>query len=96
MTSFIYYRWRKEFGGLKSDQVKRLKYLGKGNERLRNAVWGPALYGDRDFGALDHDRAGRVFWKIDYYDPDMTEGSADPADPLVTCRVLTIMLAEEA
>ena len=33
-----YYRWRKEFGGLKSDQVKRLKDLEKENERLRKAV----------------------------------------------------------
>ena len=35
---FTYYRWRKEFGGLKSDQVKRLKVLEKENERLRKAV----------------------------------------------------------
>ncbi len=34
VTQFTYYRWRKEFGGLKSDQVKRLKE----NERLRKAV----------------------------------------------------------
>ncbi len=33
-TPFTYYRWRKEFGGLKSDQVKRLKDLEKENERL--------------------------------------------------------------
>ena len=38
VTSFTYYRWRKEFGGLKSDQVKRLKDLEKENERLRKAV----------------------------------------------------------
>jgi putative transposase len=35
---FTYYRWRKEFGGLKGDQVKRLKELEKENERLRKAV----------------------------------------------------------
>jgi transposase InsO family protein len=29
VTPFTYYRWRKEFGGLKSDQVKRLKELEK-------------------------------------------------------------------
>ena len=34
----LYYRWRKEFGGLKSDQVKRLKDLEKEHERLRKAV----------------------------------------------------------
>ena len=38
MTPFTYYRWRKEFGGLKVDQVKRLKDLEKENERLRKAV----------------------------------------------------------
>jgi len=35
VTPFTYYRWRKEFGGLKLDQVKRLKDLVKENERLR-------------------------------------------------------------
>ena len=38
VTAVTYYRWRKEFGGLKSDQVKRLKDLEKENERLRKAV----------------------------------------------------------
>ena len=38
MTQFTYYRWRKEFGGLKGDQVKRLKELEKENDRLRKAV----------------------------------------------------------
>ena len=38
VTQFTYYRWRKEFGGLKTDQVKRLKELEKENERLRKAI----------------------------------------------------------
>ena len=38
VTPFTYYRWRREFGGLKADQVKRLKELEKENERLRKAV----------------------------------------------------------
>ena len=38
VTPFTYYRWRKEFGGLKTDQVKRLKELEKENDRLRKAV----------------------------------------------------------
>jgi transposase-like protein len=38
VTQFTYYRWRKELGGLKTDQVKRLKELEKENERLRKAV----------------------------------------------------------
>lgn len=38
MTPFTSYRWRKEFGRLKSDQVKRLKDLENENERLRKAA----------------------------------------------------------
>ena len=38
VTQFTYYRWRKEFGGLKSDQLERLKELEKENDRLRKAV----------------------------------------------------------
>ena len=38
-------------------------------------------HGERDFGALDLEGLGRVFWKIDYHDPTRTFGSEDPADP---------------
>ena len=38
VTEVSYYRWRKEFGGLKVDQVKRLKDLETENQRLRKAV----------------------------------------------------------
>jgi transposase-like protein len=38
VTEVTYYRWRQEFGGLKSDQVKRLKALETENARLRRAV----------------------------------------------------------
>ena len=38
MTEVTYYRWRQEYGGLKSDQVKRLKELETENARLRKAV----------------------------------------------------------
>ena len=38
VTEPTYYRWRTEFGGLKLDQVKRLKELGRENARLRKAV----------------------------------------------------------
>lgn len=33
-----YYRWRREYGGLKVDQAKRLKDLEKENARLRKAI----------------------------------------------------------
>jgi transposase-like protein len=33
-----YYKWRREFGGLKMDQAKRLKELERENERLKKAV----------------------------------------------------------
>ena len=38
ISEVTYYRWRQEFGGLKSDQVKRLKELETENTRLRRAV----------------------------------------------------------
>ena len=38
VTEVTYYRWRQEFGGLKSDQVKRLKNLEAENTRLRRAI----------------------------------------------------------
>ena len=51
-------------------------------------------YGEHDFGSFDHD-GQKVFWKIDYYDLDQKFASPDPADPAVTMRVLTVMLAAE-
>lgn len=38
VTEVTYYRWRKEYGGLKGGQVKRLKELEAENARLRRAV----------------------------------------------------------
>ena len=38
VTEVTYYRWRNEYGGLKGDQVKRLKELETENTRLRRAV----------------------------------------------------------
>jgi Protein of unknown function (DUF3768) len=49
---------------------------------------------EHDFGAFDTDEH-RVFFKIDYFDASLTYHSPDPADPSVTKRVITIMLAEE-
>jgi Protein of unknown function (DUF3768) len=67
-------------------------------------------HGERDFGCvyqlgdgrwtterprLCDDERERVFWKLDYYDRDLQFGSEDAANPAVTRRVLTIMLADE-
>ena len=38
VTEVTYYRWRQEYGGLKTEQVKRLKELETENARLRRAV----------------------------------------------------------
>jgi len=38
VTETTYFRWRKEYGGLKTDQVKRIKELEAENLRLRKAV----------------------------------------------------------
>lgn len=38
VTEATYYRWRSEYGGLKLDQVKRLKQLEQENGRLRKVV----------------------------------------------------------
>lgn len=51
-------------------------------------------YGERDFGGIEMDGM-RFFWKIDYYDLAMERHSPDPADPVVTVRVLTVMRADE-
>jgi hypothetical protein len=49
---------------------------------------------EHDFISVEHD--GQTFFaKIDYYDRNREYGSEDPSDPLQTCRVMTIMLAEE-
>jgi hypothetical protein len=67
-------------------------------------------HGERDFGCvyqlgdgqwtterprLRGDERERVFWKIDCYDRDLQFGSEDAANPAITRRVLTIMLADE-
>jgi putative transposase len=38
VTEVTYYRWRKEYGGLKSDQVRRMKEMEVENQRLRKAI----------------------------------------------------------
>ena len=51
-------------------------------------------YEEHDFGSFEVD-GQTIFFKIDYYDKSLVQHSPDPTDPLVTERVITIMLAEE-
>lgn len=51
-------------------------------------------YGEHDFAAITIGD-NRAYFKIDYYNSDLTSGSEDPSDPEVTTRVMTIMLAHE-
>ena len=51
-------------------------------------------YGEHDCAMVEV--AGQsILWKIDYFDTALAGHSPDPADPEVTCRVLTVMLADE-
>lgn len=74
----------------KADQVSVLEAV------INFDAFGPDNdpYGERDAGAFKH-KGESIFWKIDYYDLSLEGGSPDPADPNVTARVLTIMLASE-
>jgi hypothetical protein len=49
---------------------------------------------EHDFGAFEAD-GHMIYFKIDYFDQSMSMHSSDPANPSVTKRVITIMLAEE-
>jgi Protein of unknown function (DUF3768) len=51
-------------------------------------------HGEHDFGAFEFDGTP-VMFKIDYYDKDLNLHSPDPANPALTERVITLMLAEE-
>lgn len=51
-------------------------------------------YRTHDFGMVEID-GEKVMWKVDAYDKNLEYGSPDPANPDVTTRVLTILLASE-
>jgi Protein of unknown function (DUF3768) len=51
-------------------------------------------WGEHDCASLTVDEI-RLIWKIDYYDRTLAALSLDPADPKVSVRVLTVMLADE-
>ena len=49
---------------------------------------------EHDFGSFEAD-GHMIYFKIDYFDETLTYHSPDAADPSITKRVITIMLAEE-
>jgi len=51
-------------------------------------------YGEHDFAALTVD-GERINFKMDYYDKSLQYASEDPADPTITERVMTVLLASE-
>jgi hypothetical protein len=75
------------------DHDKREDFLTKVRE-FKDFTDGDDPYGEHDFGAIEVN-GEKAFFKIDYYDKAFEYGSEDPADPKVTGRVLTIMLAAE-
>jgi len=95
--------FRKTFAGGRVVVTSGVKALG---EKINFAIYKAVQefdsftedndpYGEHDFGAMEVEGAGKVFWKIDYYDSNLQYGSEDPSDPDQTTRVLTVMLAHE-
>lgn len=81
--------------GISSLEPEQREAVITGVRLFDTFIEGDDPYGEHDFGAFEVEGVGTVFWKIDYYDTDCQFHSPDPADPKVTRRVLTIMLAEE-
>ena len=52
------------------------------------------LHEEHDFGSFEAE-GHTIFFKIDYYERNLKYHSPDPSDPVLTVRVITIMLAEE-
>jgi len=64
--------------------IQSFDNFGPGNDPYGEHDFGKVVIGGQDF-----------FWKIDYYDHTLNFGSENPANPSITTRVLTIMLASE-
>ena len=62
--------------------------------RFNNFTKANDPYQEHDFGSFDYN-GEKIYWKIDYYDKSYCYLSENPANPDVTNRVLTVMLAEE-
>ena len=52
-------------------------------------------FGEHDFGSVLIDGRFTIAWKIDAYDHSLTKHSPDATDPVVTTRVMTIMMGDE-
>jgi hypothetical protein len=94
--------FRKDFRGGMAFVTPGISALGEG--AVARIVKTISVYDDfchendphqeHDFGAFDAE-GQRIFFKIDYYDKTLQFHSNDPSNPLVTERVITIMLANE-
>ena len=51
-------------------------------------------YEEHDFGSFEAE-GNTIFFKIDYFDRNLKYLSPDPTDPVVTVRVITVMLADD-
>jgi hypothetical protein len=97
-------RLRQNLGTGVETAVITIGVAALGDEAVARIVKTIAVYDDfchdndpweeHDFGAFEVD-GHKIFFKIDYYDLTLTYHSDDPADPTITHRVITIMLAEE-
>ena len=80
--------------GVQALSDETVQQLFKSVQNFDDFVQDNDLHGEHDFGKVVVDGQS-FFWKIDYYDHTLTFGSEDPANPAVTTRVLTMMLASE-
>ena len=97
-------RLRQNLGTVIGTAVITVGVAALGNEAVERIVKTIAVYDnfchendpyeEHDFGAFEIE-GHTIFFKIDYFDPTLTYHSEDPADPTITHRVITIMLAEE-
>jgi transposase-like protein len=97
ITQQTYYRWRRQYGGMSRDQLKRLKELEKDNARLRRAVSDLSLdnmiltesgYTNKeDVIANAYDQGGVLFINFDFGGlariDNMTKALLDPGDILL-------------
>lgn len=80
ITEQTYYRWRKEYGGLRFDQAKRLKELGKENARLKKLLADQAL----DDAILDSGGVGNhIAWTAESVDAPGNVGRSGFDLPIV-------------